>query len=252
MAPDLTPYTDYFTLPGNERYYDVDLGLVHLYAIDSDSHEPDGNTATSKQAPWLKDEAGRVEVLLRPRLLPPPAATRRAITAAARTWRWPFEAWGAEVGARRPRSRLRAPPGRRHPVLRRRHWAARARTPFDKPALPETKFRDADTHGAMLITATTTGITYEFWSVDGKKLDSLTVPKTLSLIASHARAGATFKCRSPFVPERMIAQHRLATIAAVLSLMDRKAACLFLLAVFAARPGARLRHEPGSRNAQKR
>ena len=36
-------------------YYDVDLGLVHLYAVDSDSHEPDGTSASSKQAMWLKD-----------------------------------------------------------------------------------------------------------------------------------------------------------------------------------------------------
>ena len=56
VAPNLQPYTDYFTLPGNERYYDVDLGLVHLYAMDSDEHEPDGNSATSKQALWLKDK----------------------------------------------------------------------------------------------------------------------------------------------------------------------------------------------------
>jgi len=30
----------------------------------------------------------------------------------------------------------------------------------------------------MLITATTTGITFEFWTVDGTRIDSLTVPKT--------------------------------------------------------------------------
>ena len=44
------PYRDYFTLPGNERYYEVDLGLVHLYALDSDVHEPDGISPESQQA----------------------------------------------------------------------------------------------------------------------------------------------------------------------------------------------------------
>ena len=29
----------------------------------------------------------------------------------------------------------------------------------------------------MLVTATATSITYEFWTDDGRKLDSLTVPK---------------------------------------------------------------------------
>jgi len=41
----LQPYLDYFTLPGNERYYDVTLGPVHLFALDSDTNEPDGRTA---------------------------------------------------------------------------------------------------------------------------------------------------------------------------------------------------------------
>lgn len=47
------PYRDYFTLPGNERYYDVVLGPVHYFAIDSDDREPDGIDATSAQARWL-------------------------------------------------------------------------------------------------------------------------------------------------------------------------------------------------------
>src|SRR5687767_5793805 len=50
----LKPYTDYFTLPGNERYYDVAHGLVHLYALDSDLNEPDGATINSLQASWLE------------------------------------------------------------------------------------------------------------------------------------------------------------------------------------------------------
>ena len=41
------PYTDYFTLPNNERYYDVQIGNVGVFVIDSDSHEPDGTSATS-------------------------------------------------------------------------------------------------------------------------------------------------------------------------------------------------------------
>ena len=44
------PYFDYFTLPGNERYYDVNLGLVHIYAINSVSQEPDGNNMYSTSA----------------------------------------------------------------------------------------------------------------------------------------------------------------------------------------------------------
>jgi hypothetical protein len=48
-------YFDYFTLPNNERYYEVDLGLVHLFAIDSDGDEPDGRRENSVQANWLQN-----------------------------------------------------------------------------------------------------------------------------------------------------------------------------------------------------
>jgi hypothetical protein len=52
----LQPYLDYFPdLPGNRRYYDVRLGLVHLFVVNSDDHEPDGNLANSAQAKWLKN-----------------------------------------------------------------------------------------------------------------------------------------------------------------------------------------------------
>jgi hypothetical protein len=48
-------YLEYFTLPGNERYYDVVLGDVHVFALDSDPNEPDGVEPTSTQAFWLKE-----------------------------------------------------------------------------------------------------------------------------------------------------------------------------------------------------
>jgi len=53
-VPDLAPYLDYFTLPGNERYYDFVRGPVHFFALDSDSREPDGVNRSSIQAQWLR------------------------------------------------------------------------------------------------------------------------------------------------------------------------------------------------------
>ena len=47
-------YLDYFTLPGNERYYDFVQGPVHFFMVNSDVREPDGNSATSLQANWLR------------------------------------------------------------------------------------------------------------------------------------------------------------------------------------------------------
>lgn len=52
-SPGALPYLEYFTLPGNERYYDVAKKVVHLLAVDSDPSEPDGVDAGSAQARWL-------------------------------------------------------------------------------------------------------------------------------------------------------------------------------------------------------
>jgi len=56
LAKNAQPYLDYFTLPGNERYYEFILGPLDFFALDADSHEPDGVSAGSKQAHWLKDQ----------------------------------------------------------------------------------------------------------------------------------------------------------------------------------------------------
>ena len=48
------PYLEYFSLPGTQRYYDFVKGSVHFFALDSDPHEPDGNTIGSVQYQWLK------------------------------------------------------------------------------------------------------------------------------------------------------------------------------------------------------
>lgn len=52
----LQPHYDYFTLPGNERYYDFNWGPVHFFMLDSDPHEPDGRTLASVQAAWFEEQ----------------------------------------------------------------------------------------------------------------------------------------------------------------------------------------------------
>ena len=48
------PYFDYFTLPGNERYYELDFGTISLFALNSNNREPDGNDVDKAQAAWLQ------------------------------------------------------------------------------------------------------------------------------------------------------------------------------------------------------
>ena len=54
MTDNGQPYFDYFTLPGNERYYDFEWGPVHFFALNDLGTEPDGTSPYSIQGKWLK------------------------------------------------------------------------------------------------------------------------------------------------------------------------------------------------------
>jgi hypothetical protein len=55
-ATNAQPYLDYFTLPGNERYYTFQSGPVQFFCVDSDTREPDGTSPDSPQGRWLQQQ----------------------------------------------------------------------------------------------------------------------------------------------------------------------------------------------------
>lgn len=170
----LVPYLDYFTLPGNERYYDVDYGLVHLYAIDSDPHEPDGHTADSAQAAWLRERLAASTACYDLVYFhhPPYSSARHGSTP---TMRWPFEAWGAEAVLA----------GHDHSYER----LAIGRIPYLVVGLggaPEYEFHDFlpesvkhfnGRHGALLGQASAEGLAFTFYTVDGERIDDLSLTR---------------------------------------------------------------------------
>lgn len=97
LAAGAAPYLAYFTLPGNERYYDFAKGPVHFFVVDSDSSEPDGYRDTSTQAIWLENalaaapEPWKIVYFHHP---PYSSGTRHGSTL---YMRWPFRQWGASV-----------------------------------------------------------------------------------------------------------------------------------------------------------
>jgi hypothetical protein len=50
------PYLAYFTLPGNERYYNYRYGPVEIFAVNSNANEPDGITNNFGQGVWLQTQ----------------------------------------------------------------------------------------------------------------------------------------------------------------------------------------------------
>ncbi len=90
------PYLDYFTLPGNERYYDFNWGPVHFYALDSDSREPDGVGRTSQQAVWLQNQLA-VSTSPWDIVYFHHAPYSSGIQGDVDWMQWPFAEWGADV-----------------------------------------------------------------------------------------------------------------------------------------------------------
>ena len=170
----LGAYLDYFSLPGNERYYDVDLGLVHLYALDSDPHEPDGVGSDSVQAKWLKGRLTSSKSCYDVVYFHHPAYSSSE-HGSSEFMRWPFRAWGAEVvlaGHDHSYERVLVD-GIPYFVI---GLGGASRYGFPHAPLSGTQFRYNDDFGAMLVDATSSGVTYQFFTAEGAKLDSLTVP----------------------------------------------------------------------------
>ncbi len=91
------PYIDYFTLPegpGQERYYDVVWGPVHIFAVDSDYREPHGTETGTRQWRWLRQRLAESSAPWKLVVMhePPYSSGRHGSTARLR---WPFKAWGA-------------------------------------------------------------------------------------------------------------------------------------------------------------
>ncbi|UCD41307.1 MAG: metallophosphoesterase [Chloroflexota bacterium] len=95
-ATDVQPYLDYFTLPGNERYYDFYWGAAHFFVLDSDSDEPDGSDSSSVQAAWLQSQLAASNSpwkIVYFHHSPYSSGMHGPIE----RMQWPFAQWGADV-----------------------------------------------------------------------------------------------------------------------------------------------------------
>ena len=188
--PPIQAHYDYFALPGNERYYDVVKGPVHLFVLDSDTHEPDGVSASSVQAQWL--QAGLAASTARWKVVafhhPPYTSGNRPPDT---YMRWPFREWGATA------------------VLTAHHHHYEsllvANTPYYISGLggngrggfsfpvPETRLRYSDTYGSLRVTATDERILFEFVATSGAIVDS-------HAIDAPAAPGAAFNLVTKGIP----------------------------------------------------
>lgn len=167
-----TPYLDYFTLPGNERYYDFVRGPVHLFALDSDPHEPDGITSSSTQAQWLRDKLAASTACWQ-LVYFHHAPFSSGPHGSNSSMQWPFASWGADVvlaGHDHTYERI---------VLDSLPYfvnglGGNGMYAFQPTPVAGSEVRYNENFGAMLVTATPGTITYQFITTAGLVIDTYT------------------------------------------------------------------------------
>jgi len=102
-AGGLDDYLGYFTLPadlsGNERYYEFRRGPVHFFSVHSlEGCEPDGVTADSAQARWVRETALASDAAFKVAYFhnPPYSSGDRHI-GDGEHMRWPWNDWGFDL-----------------------------------------------------------------------------------------------------------------------------------------------------------
>jgi len=167
------PYLEYFTLPGNGRYYDFTWGPVHLFALNSDPREPDGVTAGSVQAQWLRARLAASTARLRIVYMhhPPYSSGRHGSSA----WmQWPYGEWGAQVvlaGHDHTYERIM----RDGIVYFVNGLGGVSAYPFRAVPVEGSVVRFNSDFGAMLVTVTAEQATFEFITRRGELVDRYSI-----------------------------------------------------------------------------
>lgn len=170
---DAKPYRDYFTLPGNERYYDVTWGPVHLFCLDSDSHEPDGVNFNSTQGSWLRTRLAASRARWKLVFCHHPPYSSGMWETSTPYMQWPFREWGATAVLS----------GHTHAYERVmlsgfpyfvNGLGGASKAQLTTP-LPGSQVRYNRDFGAMLVTADTSRITFQFVTRTGAMIDAYTL-----------------------------------------------------------------------------
>lgn len=167
-------YFDYFTLPGNERYYDFVAGPVHFFALNSDSREPDGVSRNSIQAQWL--QAGLAASTTPWQIVYFHTAPYSSGYHGSVEWmRWPFAEWGADAilaGHDHVYERLLV-----DGIPYFTNGLGGGPIYYFTILDPHSQVRYADDYGAMLATIDAAQATLQFVDRSGQVIDLYTVVK---------------------------------------------------------------------------
>jgi hypothetical protein len=184
------PYSDYFTLPGNERYYDLVRGPLHLFFVDSDEREPDGFLANSKQAAWLQAGLAASQTPWQVILMHHVAYNSGRNNGPEPRLQWPFQAWGADAVLTGHEHLYERSIANGIPYIVNGVGGNDLRQ-FDTPR-PCSEVRYNQGFGALLVETTAQTMTFQFINVANQLIDSYTLPAPATnqtCTSTHVRQG---------------------------------------------------------------
>ncbi len=179
-TPGAQPYLDYFTLPGNERYYDFTWGSAQYFIVDSDPDEPDGNDVGSVQAKWLESTLASSDY--RWKIVIMHHAPYSSGHHGSITWmQWPFGDWGADVvlsGHDHTYERISPPDDILYFVN-----GLGGRSRYDFPDIVEgSQVRYNEDYGAMLVDVSLGELRFRFINRQGEVIDDSSLVKPIEYL----------------------------------------------------------------------
>lgn len=164
-------YFDFFELPGNERYFELDKGPVHFVFLDSDTREPDGTTPASVQGAWAQAAIAASASPFQFVVFHHPAYTSGGRTPGMD---WPFKTWGANAvltGHVHNYERLRSPGGLQYFVV----GQGGVSTAGFGPIHPSSELRYNAKDGAQLVEVGMAHARFRYYDVDGTLQDDVAI-----------------------------------------------------------------------------
>jgi hypothetical protein len=180
-------YTNYFSLPGNERYYSFTQGDVQFFMLSSDPRETDGNTVGSAQYNWFASQIGQSTSRWQVVMFHHPFQTSNSTHGPATWMNWGFQNLGVDL----------VMSGHNHFMEHLEYggipWVVqgaggRSHYSIGTPAA-NSVFRNTTDYGFSMVTATESTLTHQFIRAsDGAVLETFSVPAP-GAIAVLAGAG---------------------------------------------------------------
>jgi hypothetical protein len=170
------PYINYFTLPGNEYYYSFTWGPVEFFAVDSDYHDFDGITATSRQAAWLKNTLAASSSPWKIVYFHLPPFSSGSVHGSTPELQWPFTEWGATAvlsGHDHTYERIMVD-GFPYFVD---GLGGNGKYSFDPTPVAGSQIRYAAEYGALRVTADSRSIIFEFINGKAQVIDTFAIQK---------------------------------------------------------------------------